>query len=162
MCPETGVNPEIAWGSTMVHSLDSRQPDSSQNSSGADVDRLRDFLKKDPDIELGILFGSMARGKVLAESDVDLALQKADPMSAEEKMALIEQIALITGRSVDLVDLRTVGEPLLGQILKYGQRLTGSDTRFAELGLKHVYAQADFMPLVERVLRERRQQWLEK
>lgn len=74
---------------------------------------------------------------------------------------MIEQLATLTGRAVDLVDLSTVGEPLLGQILKYGKRLFGSDAAYAEIGLKQVYAQADFVPYIQRTLKERRQQWLD-
>jgi hypothetical protein len=34
---------------------------------------------------------------------------------------------------VDLVDLHTVGEPLLGQILRHGKRLLGGGTCYADL-----------------------------
>ncbi len=69
-------------------------------------------------------------------------------------------MALITGRAVDLVDLYTIGEPILGQVLKYGKRLIGDDATYAETVLKHLYAQADFVPYIERTLKIRRQQWL--
>jgi len=118
------------------------------------------FLRQQEDVQLAILFGSLAAGKVNQESDIDIAIKKKQPLSAEEKIELISQLALITGRAVDLVDLSTVGEPLLGQVLKYGKRLTGTDTALAEISLKHLYAQADFVPYVERTLKERRQQWL--
>ncbi len=118
------------------------------------------FLRQQEDIQLAILFGSLATGKVRQESDIDIAIEKKQSLSAEEKIELISQLALITGRAVDLVDLSTVGEPILGQILKYGKRLTGTDTVFAEMALKHLYAQADYVPYIERTLKERRQQWL--
>jgi len=41
-------------------------------------------------------------------------------------LALIAERAA-TGRSADLVDLRQVGEPWLGQVLRHGRRLRGSD-----------------------------------
>jgi predicted nucleotidyltransferase len=125
------------------------------------IDALRSYLERDGDIELAILFGSMATGCYTQKSDIDLAIKKRKPISAQQKIELIEQIALLTGRAVDLVDLSTVGEPLLGQILKYGKRLLGSDAAYAEIGLKHVYAQADFVPYIQRTLEERRQKWLD-
>lgn len=125
------------------------------------IETLRARLEQDDDIELAILFGSMATGCQTAKSDVDLAIKKNRPLTVQQKRELIEQVALLTGRAVDLVDLSTVGEPLLGQILKYGKRLLGSDAAYAETGLKHVYAQADFVPYIQRTLKERRQQWLD-
>jgi len=125
-----------------------------------EIARLQAFLNKDPDIELAILFGSMASGNFTFNSDLDLSIQQHNPLTSAQKNELIEKITLITGRSVDLIDLHTVGEPLLGQILKHGKRLKGSNTLYAELGLKHVYAMADFVPYIERTLKERRNRWL--
>lgn len=124
------------------------------------IDTLRTCLEHDGEIELAILFGSMATGSYTEKSDIDLAIKKRKPISAQQKIELIEQVALLTGRAVDLVDLSTVGEPLLGQVLKYGKRLLGSDAAYAEIALKHVYAQADFVPYIQRTLEERRQKWL--
>lgn len=125
-----------------------------------EIEALSVYLKQDGDIELAILFGSMATDSYTAKSDVDLAIKKNTQLTAQKKRELIERVALITGRAVDLVDLSTVGEPLLGQIIKYGKRLLGSDSTYAELGLKHVYAQADFVPYIKRTLKDRRQEWL--
>jgi len=124
------------------------------------VNQLRTFFKKANNIELVILFGSMASGKYKQSSDVDIAVQLHEPLTSSQKKSLIEQLSLITGRPVDLIDLHKVGEPLLGQILKHGKRLQGSDAQYAELGLKHIYAQADFVPYIERTLTERREKWL--
>ena len=59
-----------------------------------------------------------------------------------------------------MVDLRTAGEPLLGQILQYGQRLIGNDADHAELIRRHIFDSEDFLPYVNRILRERRQAWI--
>lgn len=132
-----------------------------KNALDNELALLRAFFQQDPDIEIAILFGSMATGKFTSKSDVDLAIKKTKPLSDQQKKAFIEQIAQITGRAVDLIDLSVVGEPLLGQIIKHGKRLIGTDSRYAELALRHVYAQADFVPYIERTLKERRQQWLD-
>ena len=121
---------------------------------------LQGFFEAEGDIELAILFGSMATGTFSVNSDVDIAIKRNKPLTGEQKIYFIEQIAKITGRAVDLVDLSTVGEPLLGQIFKYGQRLLGTDARYAALALRHIYAQEDFVPYMARALKERRQQWI--
>jgi len=126
---------------------------------------LQGFFEAEGDVELAILFGSMATGKFSANSDVDIAIRKKgvrplNVLTAQQKIYLIEQIAKITGRAVDLVDLSMIGEPLLGQIIKYGQRLLGTDASYAELALRNIYAQEDFVPYMTRTLKERRQQWI--
>ena len=119
-------------------------------------------LGRRPGIEIAILFGSRASGRARADSDLDLAIDAGHALDAEEKSAIIAELADALGGPVDLVDLRTVGEPLLGQILDGGRRLVGTRTRWAELVSRHLRDQADFMPYVERMLAERRARWLGK
>lgn len=119
-------------------------------------------LDLQPGILLAILFGSVAAGRERAESDIDVAIDVGRILTPHEKMALIARLGETTGRPVDLVDLRTVGEPLLGQILGHGKRLVGDVTRHAELTTKHLFDEADFLPYRERILRERRQAWTGK
>lgn len=115
-----------------------------------------------PEIRLAILFGSLATGQGHRDSDVDLAIDAGQPLKIKAKMSLMAQLAECTGRSVDLIDLQTVGEPLLGQILKHGKRLLGEDGLHAELIKRHVFDEADFMPYYRRILRERRNTWITK
>ena len=70
---------------------------------------------------MAILFGSLASGRGTAESDLDLAMDAGRPLDLSLKMQLIAQLADRIGRPVDLIDLRSAGEPLLGQILRYGK-----------------------------------------
>ena len=115
-----------------------------------------------PHIELALLFGSVARGQAHAQSDIDLAVASRRALTAEQKIALIEALAERTGRPIDLIDLRTVGEPLLGQILRHGRRLLGSDNAYGQLISRHLFDQADFMPYRARILAERRAAWIGK
>lgn len=89
-----------------------------------------------------------------------MAVQTGAALSAQERIALIDAIAEATSRPVDLVDLNAVGEPLLGQILKYGQRLLGSDTDYAGSLSRHLFDAADIVPYLDRILRERRRKWI--
>ena len=115
-----------------------------------------------PGIGLVILFGSLATGRGGADSDLDLAVDAGRRLTAIEKMALISELAGQTGRPVDLVDIRAVGEPLLGQILRHGKRIMGDDTHYANLIRKHLFDQADYLPYRNRILAERRQAWIGK
>ena len=128
----------------------------------SELDRLRDFLAQRGDVELAIVYGSVAAGMAGFDSDLDLAVDLGRELSAADKVELISGLAELTGRPVDLVDLRTVGVPLLGQILAHGQRLLGSNTRYAELVSRNLFDTADFLPLRNRILKERRERWIGK
>ena len=104
----------------------------------------------------------MAAGEERSESDLDLAVDAGKPFGVEARIALIGELAEATGRPVDLVDLCSVGEPLLGQIVVHGKRLMGDDVAYAGLIRRHLFEEADFMPYYRRVLAERRQAWIAK
>ena len=120
---------------------------------------VQGVLSRHPVIQFAILFGSGARGQETFESDVHLAMDAGHPLTAGERMVLMGDLAEAVGRPVDLIDLSTVGEPLLGQILKHGVRVRGSATRFGALLSRHLIDQADFLPLRSRILDERRAAW---
>ena len=75
---------------------------------------------------------------------------------------IIAALAERTGRPIDLIDLQVVAEPLLGQILRHGRRLLGSDGAYGRLISRHLFLQADFMPYRNRILAERRAAWIGK
>lgn len=123
---------------------------------------LQTALVRHPEIQLAILFGSLATGEERLDSDVDLAIDTGRPFDVASKMLLMAEIAECTGRPVDLVDLRAIGEPLLGQILGHGKRILGKDSAYAELIKRHLFDEADFMPCYRWILRERRNAWIGK
>ena len=126
-----------------------------------DIDQLiRDVLQDHPCISLAILFGSMAKGSARPDSDLDLAVYAGRPLAAEEKMRLIEALAVLIGRPVDLVDMHTAGLPVLGQIFSKGRRIHGSSSLYASLLTRFQIDSADFMPIRQRVLEERRRRWI--
>lgn len=124
--------------------------------------RIQQVLARHDGMHLAILFGSLAKGRAAPHSDLDLAVLMKAPLSAETRMALMDELSQAIGRPVDLVDLRVVGEPLLGQVLKHGIRLFGSDADYAGLLKRHLFEEADFMPYRRRILAERRQAWIGK
>jgi len=124
--------------------------------------RLRDVLARFDQIEQAVLFGSVASGLARPDSDLDIAVGAKQALTVQERMDLIASLAEQTGRPIDLIDLNSVTEPLLGQILQHGRRLLGSDTAYAQLITRHVMDQADFMPYHDRVLAERRTAWINR
>lgn len=126
------------------------------------INAALEWLEREGGLRLALLFGSAARGALHAESDLDVAVLGDGPLSAEDKRALIEGLARASGRAVDVIDLATVGEPLLGRILAEGRRLFGSDEDYAALVVRDLFDKADFLPCQERLLAERRRKWIGK
>ena len=124
--------------------------------------QLRAVLARFPRVVLAVLFGSIASGHHRLDSDLDIAIAADRALTAAEKIAVIEALAACSGRAVDLIDLNVVAEPLLGQIVRHGRRLLGSDTAYGRLISRHLFEQADFMPYRSRVLAERRAAWTGK
>ena len=80
-----------------------------------------------PDVQAIYLFGSQASGEASAESDVDLAVlsqRKIDPIA---RWQLGERLAVLLGRDVDLVDLRSASAVLRVQVLDGGRLLDEQD-----------------------------------
>jgi predicted nucleotidyltransferase len=112
------------------------------------------------EIEQVVLFGSLARGRARPDSDLDLAVEALRPLTSDEKIAMIEALALACSRPVDLVDLKTAGQPLLTQVVISGVRLKGSDTAWARLVYRNIIDNEDFVPLQQRILKARQAAWI--
>jgi predicted nucleotidyltransferase len=123
---------------------------------------LREVFTRFPNVTFVMLFGSVASGLARAESDLDIAVAADHTLTIEEKISIVNMLAERIGRPVDLIDLSVATEPLLGQILRHGRRILGSDTKFGELINHHLLEQADFMPYRTRLLTERRMAWIGK
>jgi predicted nucleotidyltransferase len=120
-------------------------------------------LRAHDGIEAAWLFGSLAAGTADAASDLDVAVLGKVPLPTSEKQTLIEELAQITGRPVDLIDLQTTRGPIVGRILQDGTRLFCDDPPlYAELLKRWWFDQADWMPYRRRILKTRREQWIER
>lgn len=130
------------------------------SSLSEELRRLQAHLSQRDDVLLAIAFGSVALGQARFDSDLDLAIDLGRELTPDDKLALMSDLAGLTGRAIDLVDLHTVGVPLLGQILAHGKRLVGSNIRYAQLVSRNLFDSADFLPLRNRLLKERRERWI--
>ncbi len=129
-------------------------------SSSNELTLISELLARDNDISLAIVFGSIAKGTQGNNSDLDIALLLTSPLNSHKKLALLGTLSDMLGRPVDLIDLQTVGEPLLIQILQYGKCVKGSRSDLAAIALKNVYANEDFLPYIKRSLKARRERWI--
>lgn len=124
--------------------------------------QVREAIASFKYIEFSMLFGSLAKGTERTVSDLDIAVLANKPLSAQQKIELIDALALTTGRPVDLIDLKTAGQPLLNQILKYGRRICGTDEQMGALIYRNLVDRADFLPLRDRILKQTSTAWISK
>ena len=134
-------------------------------------------LTRRPEVKVAYVFGSLAptvrpdateepphpdgRHPQRPDSDVDVAVAAAAPMDASLRLALTDDVAMATGRPVDLIDLHTAGPLVLTRALTTGQCVLKRDpTLLARLIQKMWYLNADFMPLVRMIQDNRRRRFL--
>jgi predicted nucleotidyltransferase len=122
--------------------------------------KLRELLTHFPIIRVAALFGSMARGTERPDSDIDVAVQADKALVANERIALTEAIALAFNRPVDLIDLRTAGQPLLDQIVSSGVQVVGKRHLWGDLIYRNIMENEDFVPYQKRILEGRRHAWM--
>jgi uncharacterized protein len=96
------------------------------------VDQLRaSFLVRD-DVELAVLFGSAAQGRLHASSDIDVAVRwtAGEPRDRDAFLAAVERAM---GHSVDVIDLDVAPPQLRFEIARNGlvlaERATGAWSR---------------------------------
>jgi predicted nucleotidyltransferase len=133
----------------------------SQGRAAALTEPIARLLAGYPTIKLGILFGSLAEGHATPASDLDLSVAATTSLDTAMKTALIEALAEISGRPVDLVDLQAVSGPLLQQVLTQGQLIYCADRMlYAGLIRAMLFNQSDMMPYYDRILAKRRKAWI--
>ena len=123
--------------------------------------KILNSLKQYPMIKLCLLFGSAAKGPLRFDSDIDIAVAADRTLSSQEKLSLIEDLAIQLKRGVDLIDMQQVSGYILQQALSTGKIICNKDKNlYAFLIKKMWYNQADMMPYYDMILRKRRERFL--
>ena len=81
------------------------------------IDTMHEQLQPD----FIILFGSYANGTAREESDIDLAYFSKKQLSAYERFLLAGELAMISGREVDLIDIKQIDTVFTMQIFEQGK-----------------------------------------
>jgi len=123
--------------------------------------RAKEILLAEPGLKLALTYGSVASGKMRADSDVDIAVLFDRPLNAEQRMQLTARLEKSLSKTVDLVDLFSLNGTILKQILCKGRVLIRKNPAdFTELTRQMIYNQADMMPYVHRTLKERQERFV--
>jgi predicted nucleotidyltransferase len=120
------------------------------------LDAIRDYVNRQPEVDAAYLFGSRAKGKERAASDVDVALLVDEGSAPESTPAYrLEQIMAledICGRPADVVILNDAPLVLRHQILKYGRLIYERDhRRRVDFEVQSLQAYFDFKPILDRL-----------
>ncbi len=94
------------------------------------IERLRERLSRERDIDAAWLFGSVARGEARGSSDVDVAiLTHAKPTGtlADLWLDLADELTKSVGRPVDLVVMDRAPDDLVHRVLRDGELLLETD-----------------------------------
>ena len=122
--------------------------------------RIIQALQPFEGVRLIVVFGSVASGQQRPGSDLDVGILAARALSSKQKMAMNNALALAFNRPIDLIDLRTAGQPLLSEIIASGRPIHDADDEWGNLIYRNIMENEDFTPLQQRILREKRQAWL--
>ncbi len=122
---------------------------------------IQSWLQRHPEVLFATLFGSFSKGRERPDSDVDVAVLTAHPLSPEERVDLAQDLATAVQREVDLVDFSQAAGSILREALTRSKILINRDPiRAAALMKRFLLDEADFGPLRERALAERRRRVL--
>lgn len=99
---------------------------------------VKTVRKSWPDVEAVYIFGSVALGVARSDSDIDIAVLAPPKPSYEldQKLDLEYELSSLTGREVDLIELRKAPTVLQKEIISTGKRVWLKDelsTEFFEL-----------------------------
>jgi uncharacterized protein len=130
------------------------------SAAAGELDALGRALDHHPQIRLAILFGSLAKGRGEAESDLDIAVAADRGLDLAARLALSGELAETLGRPVDLVDLHEAGPVLCGEIFREGRRVRGSEADEAQWLGRSVIDREDFLPALRGLLADRRRAWI--
>jgi len=124
---------------------------------------LGEFASANDSFQLIVLFGSFAKNRARADSDVDVGVWPQAALTAEQWLQLRDELAWRLQRTVDVVDLSTLHGPLLEEILDSGKKIYERPGARALEALmrRRIYDDADFMPLYRRAQKVRRDRFLD-
>jgi predicted nucleotidyltransferase len=112
------------------------------------IQKLRNYFAKQTDVELAILYGSFAAGKISDASDIDIAVHTKANAALERLIDIQTEISSLVHREVDLLDLRRAEGTILCQVLEKGIKLKENNILFAHYNLQAIYFHEDFLQAV--------------
>ena len=116
--------------------------------------KLRSVLESKPEVKVCLLFGSAAEGKLIAKSDIDIAICGDNAFShdflAELQVAITERL----GREVDLLDMARLNGIILRQVITTGKKIINKKPDLLAHYIKKVlFFSEDMLPNYQMILK---------
>ena len=119
------------------------------------IQDLKLFFANQKDVQLAFAFGSLAADMMREDSDVDIAILKEQPLTLDERIALMNEIAEVTKTEVDLVDLFFQEGLLLKEVVTTGEiLLCESESALLYLNQRVFSFSEDFEPTYRLMLKK--------
>jgi predicted nucleotidyltransferase len=123
--------------------------------------KIKQTLESVDFILFATIFGSYANETERIDSDIDIAVAGKKVLSAKQFLDLKTHLTSTLHRDVDLIDLNKVSGLILKEALHSGEVILKRDVQiYARLIKKMIYNQEDMMPYFNRILKQRREQFL--
>jgi predicted nucleotidyltransferase len=114
-----------------------------------DLESIRTLLSGN-EIELGVLFGSAARGALRRDSDIDIGIVPGRRFSLDEELALGVALEETLGREVDLVRLDHASTLLRFQASRGRCLHQGRPGAFSDFVARALLEYEDLKPILRR------------
>ena len=116
--------------------------------------KLRSLLENKPEVEVCLLFGSAAEGKLRINSDIDIAICGEKAFTHEYLAELQVTIAERLGTKVDLLDMARLKGLILRQVITTGKKiLNRNPDRLAHYIKKMLFFSEDMYPNYQMILK---------
>lgn len=119
------------------------------------IDRLKDYFSHDDDIEMVLLYGSVAKGTFNPKSDIDIALYSKNELSFEVLAKIQTELAIIFDREIDVADLKKAEGTFLYQIMTNAVKIKFEENIYVRYAMKALYFYEDFLPILRRTQEEK-------
>ena len=114
-----------------------------------------------PSIQFATVFGSYAFDRQVKKSDIDVAVAAEKELTFSEIIELKGSLNNALDKEIDLVDLHAVSGLILKESLSSGCICINKQPElYAKLMKKMLYNQADMMPYYWRILKVRREEFM--
>jgi len=129
------------------------------------VETIKEICRRElaafPAVQVCILYGSFAHGTAGVHSDIDLGICGQAVLSPEVVNTITTVLSTALGHETDVLDIKSVSGVILQKILSNGIPLFVKDkSLYAQQISRMLYNQADMMPYYNRILKERRERFL--
>lgn len=119
------------------------------------IDRLKDYFSHDDDIEMVLLYGSVAKGTFNPKSDIDIALYSKKELSFEVLAKIQTELAIMFDREIDVADLKKAEGTFLYQIMTNAVKIKFEENIYVRYAMKALYFYEDFLPILRRTQEEK-------